>query len=744
MGATAPSSSSRSVSSAARDRAVLAVKQDRRRGVAPPIEKYWAECGSVRSPSDLAVLVKTDLQARFAQGERPAADEYLDRFPALKQAKDKVLSLVYEEFCLREERGEKPDPAKFCERYHPWRDSLASQLKYHQMLSSVVGNPATPPPQFPDPGEKFQSFQLQSILGRGSAGQVYLALDESLGEREVALKISPDRGGEHSIQGRLDHDHIVPVLSVTRQEDSGLRGLCMPYRPGFPLDEVIRRVAPGARPAKALALWEASAPDSAEASLKPSSWVGFPTDGSYAEGVAWVIAKLAAALAHAHAKGVYHRDVKPANVLMTPRGGPQLLDFNLAHAPHAAEAAEAALTGGTLPYMAPEQLEAFLDPDRWENVGAAADLYALGLLLREMLTGRRPDGPDPDLPLPRAIRDLMDRRLGPPPSLRTENPTVPHALDAIVGRCLARRPEERYATGSDLAEDLTRFIDHLPLKHAVNPSRREVVNNWARKHPRVFVGSLIAIALGAVSVDAIFWIRAHRSSGLAAWFGMAPPVDDASKTRTPEEQAATAALARNHGAELLKAGLYDAARREFEKAIESDADHPKAYDGLGSAQHNLKDFESSRKSYEKAIELWQLRSPRLEPAFRDAWTFYLADARRALAGTLNGLAHNATDGAELEKGEELFKQSLALLDLADPDLEQYADPRAGSKWNRSDALFGRGEIARVRGDRRQAADYFRQALEVLKGFRPTKPAHITNGEAAKERIRKKLEEVEAP
>src|SRR5262249_56943009 len=134
------------------------------------------------------------------------------------------------------------------------------------------------------------------------------------------------------------------------------------------------------------------------------------------------------------------RDVKPANILLTIQHGPQLLDFNLAESPHSASQAQAAMHGGTLPYMAPEQIEAFLNPDLWGKVGAQADIYSLGLVLRELLTGQAPDVPDDHLPPARALRDLLDRRACLTTDVRQDNPSIPHALAAIVERCLAFRP----------------------------------------------------------------------------------------------------------------------------------------------------------------------------------------------------------------------------------------------------------------------------------------------------------------
>ena len=484
------------------DLAVRRFEQEWREG-RPDLARHRADAGDGRggSVSLLAALVKADLRCRYDRGERPAAADYLDRYPDLRAAGERVLSLIYEEYCLREERDGRPDTAEFCARYGEWKDSLESQLNYHRVLSRVAGV-ATPQPRFPEPGDRFEQYLIREELGRGGAGRVYRVSDESLGNREAVLKVSLNRGNEPSILGRLEHPHIVPVHNVVTHEDGGgaeMRGLCMPYLPGLPLDEVIRRVNPASRPARARALHDAlrAAPDAPEPG--GVGWGTFPTRGTYPEGVAWVVALLAEALAFAHARGIFHRDVKPANVLMTYREGPQLLDFNLSHDPHSAAEAVEALRGGTPPYMAPEQLEAFLDNARWGGVAEAADLYSLGLLMREMLTGRAPELPDPAFPLPRAIRALLDRRADFRPDLRRLNPKIPHALDAIAGRCLAFAPADRYPGAGALAEDLRRFLTRRPLKFARNPSRRERASVFVVRHRTLLSAALLsAAALAAV------------------------------------------------------------------------------------------------------------------------------------------------------------------------------------------------------------------------------------------------------
>jgi serine/threonine protein kinase/tetratricopeptide (TPR) repeat protein len=479
----------------------------------PSLERYWAALGSTRSLSVLGSLVKLDLQHRFHRDQRPSAADYLARFPELAGASDRVVSLIYEEFCLLEENGESPDSGMFCELYGPWADSFRSQLVYHRELSRCVGA-ERPPTNYPKAGERFANYQLRSILGIGGAARVYLATDDELGGRKVALKISDSVGLETIILANLDHRNIVPILSVAESE-TGLRGFCMPYRPGLTLEELIRRIGRDSVPRDARAVWKAlraTEDQSTEvAEEERPGWSDFPLQGSYSEAIAWIGLALANALAYLHGRETLHRDIKPANVLLAFREGPQLLDFNLAHAPNAAVHAHAALRGGTLPYMAPEQLWAFLDPAGWNDVGASADIYALGLVLRGLLTGQSPELPNSRLPLPRAIRALHDRRSEPLVPVRQIHPGVPPALESIISKCLPFNPSERYAGASELVEDLRRFLARRPLKFASNTSLIERGVNCLYRN-RVAVAGSILLTVG------------FTVAGLFATRGQPPPL----------------------------------------------------------------------------------------------------------------------------------------------------------------------------------------------------------------------------
>ena len=220
---------------------------------------------------------------------------------------------------------------------------------------------------------------------------------------------------------------------------------------------------------------------------------------------------LARTLHYAHAMRTFHRDVKPGNVMLTFQHGPQLLDFNLSESPHAAQHAEAAMLGGTLPYMAPEQIEAFLNPELWGKVGARADIYSLGLVLRELLTGEAPDLPDEKLPPPRAMRALLDRRARLEVRLRQSNPDVPGALEAIAERCLCFDPDQRYPDAQALAEDLERFLARKPLRWPSTPVRRERLGNWAYRNRRSLVHAAVYLTL--LGLVAYPWLAARLKPG---------------------------------------------------------------------------------------------------------------------------------------------------------------------------------------------------------------------------------------
>ena len=450
------------------------------------LSQFWRTHGTGEPASLLSALCKVDLHLRFEVGQTPAAQDYLHIFPQLVSDGDRALSLIYEEFCLLEEGHRAPSVSDFCSRYSPWRDSLASQLNYHREFSQIVGK-ERPKVRYPSVGERFASYELRSILGKGGAAQVYLAKDD-LGGRQVVLKLTPSLGLEPSILANLEHRNIVSIFTVVESPEQGLHGICMPYKKGITLEALLDDLTRGSIPRRASSIWDRLGIEEIELDLIAQGWKDFPAHGTYAEAIAWLGLMLAGALGYLHKKGIYHRDIKPANILLTHTEGPLLFDFNLAHSPNNPEQAQDALNGGTLPYMAPEQLRAFLDPAAWERVGAPADIYALGLVLRELVSGIKPEVPARDIPLGRSIQALHDRRQDMIASIRDLQPEVPPSFDAIISKCLAFRPEDRYATAKDLGIDLRRFLERKPLLVAGNNSPAELIVNWIYCHRKSILG----------------------------------------------------------------------------------------------------------------------------------------------------------------------------------------------------------------------------------------------------------------
>ena len=222
--------------------------------------------------------------------------------------------------------------------------------------------------------------------------RVYLALEESAGDRPVALKLSAEGAAEARTLGRLSHPNIVPVFSARFMEEVGQAAVCMPFRGSATLIHLFDQAYPTSEappPRRAAVIGQAIRAATHPDDPLPFSpaWHKHEND-SYVDGVVRLAAQIADALAFLHKEGVCHRDLKPSNVLLSSDGQALLLDFNLSADARAARPR----IGGTIPYMAPEQLRALVDDSDDSAMDERVDLYALGVILYELLTGKNPYG----------------------------------------------------------------------------------------------------------------------------------------------------------------------------------------------------------------------------------------------------------------------------------------------------------------------------------------------------------------
>ncbi len=276
-------------------------------------------------------------------------------------------------------------------------------------------------------------YRLLGAIGAGGMGEVYLAEDTKLGRR-VALKVlahetssDPSRRGRFEREARavaaLNHPNIVTIHSV--EEHDGLLFLTMELIEGRTLAELI------------------------------------PPQGMSLDDLLRVAIPLADALGAAHQRGITHRDLKPANVMVSDEGRVKVVDFGLAKAAAdfpvegftaatmtAAQVTEEGRIVGTVAYMSPEQAQG-------KPVDSRSDIFAMGILLFEMATGRRPFSGETHVSLLSAI--LKDT----PASPADLRPDLPPAFSRIVKRCLAKDPDERYQTGKDLRNDLRALKEDL-------------------------------------------------------------------------------------------------------------------------------------------------------------------------------------------------------------------------------------------------------------------------------------------
>lgn len=264
-------------------------------------------------------------------------------------------------------------------------------------------------------------YRILSELGRGAMARVYLALDPNI-NRKVALKVLEPQGLLSAIDmdelrtrfllearaaGNLRHPSAVAIYDADHDPDSGISFIAMEWIDGQSLDLLLKQEAP------------------------------VPTDRAIA-----IISQMAGALDAAHAQGLIHRDVKPANILLDKLGDAKLSDFGIAKA----ESLELTSTGqvlGTPYYMSPEQI-------RDEELDGRSDLFSLGVVLYQIVTGQQPFHAES---LPALTHKILHTDPAPPGSLNSE---IPEPLATTIVKALHKQPDKRFQTGLELTEALTR------------------------------------------------------------------------------------------------------------------------------------------------------------------------------------------------------------------------------------------------------------------------------------------------
>ncbi len=405
--------------------------------------------------------LETELEARYGNGDPILVEALLVDHPELDRQPETVLSLLMLERQLRIESGEHPRTSEYQRRFPELATQLTRAIELHEALRqsplavgahsgvevTALTNPASGA-DAPIPG-----YDLEGELGRGGMAVVYKARHRKLG-RPVALKLLREARAddprivqrlhdEAATLAQLNHAHLLPIYEIG--EVDGRPYLALQYMPGGTLAD----------------------------RLDGKPWP--------AESAAALVATLADALATVHRAGIIHRDLKPANILFDSEGTPKVADFGLARDTNRDGQTESGEMLGTPNYMPPEQARAARG---WCT--PAIDVYALGAILYELLTGRPPfQGPSPTETL---MLVLARDPVGP----RRLQPKIPRDLETITLKCLQKAPRQRYDHAGDLAEDLNRLQSGRPIQARPVPFWERL---WLQARRRPLAASALTTAL---------------------------------------------------------------------------------------------------------------------------------------------------------------------------------------------------------------------------------------------------------
>jgi serine/threonine protein kinase len=426
-------------------------------GTRPSLEEYLVQVPEAERAGLLPELLNLDLHYADLAGQCPTLADYLARLP---QYEDLLRQFFFApDEMLRSPRSTVPRDPEGANGSSEGDDSSPTQ---DSAPASQAPLPAIP------------GYEIVRKLGRGGMGVVYLARHVQL-KRQVALKMI--LSGSHATVeeearflneaeavAALRHSNIVQVYEIGQHQ--GQPFMALEYVPGGTLAQILK-----------------------EKPLAPRQ-------------AAQLLEQLARGMNAAHQAGIVHRDLKPGNVLLTTDGVPKVTDFGLAKRIEGGDGVT--MTGaivGTARYMAPEQANG-----EGKRVGPTADVYALGAILYECLTGRPPFQGDS---VAEILRQVTGQEPTPPHQLQAR---LPKDLETICLKCLQKEPRKRYASADALAEDLRRWQANEPIR-ARPVSYQERIIKWGRRRPAV-AALLLLMVLG---VPGIVWkyVDAEQQRGIA-------------------------------------------------------------------------------------------------------------------------------------------------------------------------------------------------------------------------------------
>lgn len=487
-------------------------------------------------------------------------------------------------------------------------------------------------------GETISHYRILSKLGEGGMGAVYKALDERLG-RPVAIKLLPRRAFHDPAQverflhearaaSALNHPNITTLYEF--DEVQGEFFIAMEFVEGETVKERIQE-NPG----------------------------GLAVEETLRIGI-----QAGDALARAHAKGIVHRDVKSSNIIVTSEGQVKVTDFGLAKLGGATTLTQSGVVMGTAPYMAPEQA-------RGEAADHRADVYSLGVVLYEMLTGRLPFSGDADLAVLYAV---VHEKAVP---IRKLRPEVAPEIERIISRAMEKTPSGRYQTMEGLVEDLRAVAQALPAWMEVRSVRRAAGLFQRRWSLPAFLG---LAALLVVLMKGSEFLRTGESLATGEDPGEAIAMYREVLAGDPNNTEALLGLC-----QALLTRDPEGARQYATRARSLDRENALVHKCEGDAFYYLSEYKMALEQFEVALMLWEGQKN-----------------KAGMAGALNGIAVAAYGLGDVQRAEEAYLGARGLWE------------DAGDRRGLAKTLSNLGNFYRARGRYGEAVDVLLRALELYR------------------------------
>ncbi len=489
-------------------------------------------------------VMRVYLEWNWERGKTETFDELISEISWLSLSPNLLSQVAFEDYRLRSNSIHSRSPEHYrkklnvdISRWHDWQvgaenrlgsqltatesglDSTLSGLSYENLSSTDAASGSCDPAlgSLPVAGETLGDFALLLMIGEGAFSRVFVAKQKSLADRLIVLKVTRTPLGESQHLARLQHSNIMPLYSAHRV--GGLFLLVMPFLGSVTLKELIDlrfRDKNSERPAAdrlsniaeylsdrrqelfhQLANFEQSKllDDNLALQSRLDEFLG---GLAWETGILRIFVKLADGLSYAHRRGIQQRDIKPANVLLGFDGQPILLDFNLSRMGSAESLDIARAVGGTLSYMAPEHrvaMETGID-----QLTPAADIFSIGIVLQESLTGIRPKLQSLNL-----SGSVEPGRVTSSSALPMTPVRPSRAIDSIIAKCIEPNPSDRYESAEALQIDLQQHQADRPLRFANNPSPIERWQKFRRRNRRLFSsGGLILISVAMSLIAGAF------------------------------------------------------------------------------------------------------------------------------------------------------------------------------------------------------------------------------------------------